>query len=135
MNKVELKCGGYVYVEPFEDYEEEERCKIYDENMVYLDYYAEVYEIGEYNDIINRLKNIDDIHEYLSDLYRSYVYGHTIEEVIDNYIEAYFWKDAPEYRKEIYTEMLNNRLIMTEQEWCEEYMVNKIGNYYFYGED
>ena len=37
-NEVALKCGGIIYVEPFDDHEEEDRCKFYDENMNYIDY-------------------------------------------------------------------------------------------------
>ena len=135
MNKIELKCGGFVYIEPFNDYEEEERCKIYDENMNYLDYYADVYELDEYNKIIDFFSNINDIHDYLEIIYRSYDYGNSIDDLIDNFLTTNYWDYSQEEMEQMTEEMKQDRETMTEHDFCAKHLINKIGNLYFVGDD
>lgn len=135
-NEVELKCGGHIYIEPFG--EEEECCKIYDENMNYLDYidvaYEEDFAHAHYNKELEYFKECEDLHNYLGAIFRSYTYGHSIEDLIDNICEDNVLYYTPEEIEEEKQQMLDFYEQYGEQQFCATYMINKIGNLYFYGE-
>ena len=138
-NKVTLKCGGHIYVEPFDDHEEEDRCKFYDENMNYLDYIdvanEETFAHAHYDKEIEYFENCEDLHNYLGAVLRSYTCGNSIEDIIDNICQdnvLYYTYDELEEEKR---QMLDYYRIHGEVDFCTEYFINKIGNLYFHGED
>lgn len=137
MNKIKLKNGGFVYIEPFNDYEDDERCQIYDENMNYLDfYYTNHDEFDEdcYYGIIDYLRNLDDIHEYLMTIFDRYDYGNSLKQVLENYLDTYAMDYQPEELENELDKLLLERSTTTEQEFCANHGINKIGNLYIIGD-
>ena len=139
MRKVNLKCGGHIYVEPFDDHEEEDRCKFYDENMNYLDYIdvsgEELFAGAYYDAQIKFFEELEDIHNYLGVVFRSYTYGKSIQDLIDNISEdniLYYTEEEIEEEKQA---MLRELELNGEACFCAAYMINKIGGLYVYGED
>lgn len=137
-NKVELKCGGCVYVEPFDDGEEDDRRKIYDENMNFLDYiyvsYDEDFARAHYDKEIEYFEELEDMHNYLGAVLRSYTCGNSIEDIINNICEDNVLYYTPEELEEEKQQMLDFLDLNGEQHFCAEYMINKIGDCYFRGE-
>jgi hypothetical protein len=138
-NEVALKCGGVIYVEPFDDHEEEERCKFYDENMNYIDYIdvtgEELLAGARYDEVIKYFEELEDIHNYLGAVLRSYSYGSTLEDLIDNICQDNVLYYTPEELEEEKQQMLNFLELNGEAHFCAEYLINKIGGIYVYGED
>lgn len=137
-NKVSLKCGGCVYVEPFDNGEEDDRRKIYDENMNYLDYidisFEEDFAKAHYYNEILYFKNLEDIHNYLGAVLMSYTCGNTIEELIENVADDKATDYTPEELQEELDTMYEYLEQYGEQQFCTEYLINKVGDYYFCGE-
>ena len=139
MIKVNLKCGGHIYVEPFDDHEEEDRCKFYDENMNYLDYidisYEEDFARAHYDKEIEYFEQLEDLHNYLGAVLRSYTCGDSIEDIIDNICEDNVLYYTPEELDEEKQQMLDFYAQNGEKSFCTEYYINKIGGLYVHGED
>ena len=139
-NKVNLKNGGCVYVEPFNDGEETDRRKIYDGNMNYLDYISlewgdEDCDFARYNEIIRYFETMEDIHNYLGCLFpHGYTCGHGIDDFIDQYIQDLVLDYTPEELEDREKELHEELDRYGEQQFCAEHMINRIGNLYFYGE-
>ena len=138
-NEVTLKCGGVIYVEPFDDHEEEDRCKFYDENMNYLDYIdvasEELLAHAYYDEQIKFFEELKDIHNYLGVVFGSYTCGTSIQDLIDNISEdnsLYYTEEEIEEEKQQMLEFLD---LNGEAHFCAEYLINKIGGLYVYGED
>ena len=138
-NEVTLKCGGVIYVEPFDDHEEKDRCKFYDENMNYIDYidiaWEEDFARARYDGMIKFFEELEDIHNYLGAVLRSYTCGKSIEDLIDNICEdnvLYYTEEEIEEEKQQMLEFLE---LNGEAHFCAEYMIIKIGGLYVFGED
>lgn len=139
MIKVNLKCGGHVYIEPFDDGEEVDRRKIYDENMNYLDYIdvssEDLLAHAYYDEQIKYFEQLEDVHNYLGAVLYSYTCGNTIEDLIDNVCQdavLYYTDEEIEEERQQMLEYLEQH---GEKEFCANYMINKIGDLYFYAED
>lgn len=137
-NKVELKCGGHIFVEPFDDHEEEDRCKLYDEYMNYWDYIDvggdEILAHARYDEYVKYFEELEDIHNYLGVVLCSYTCGNTIEDLIDNMCDdmtLYYTDDELEDEQ---CQMLTYLEKCGEELFCREYCVAKIGNLYVYSE-
>lgn len=136
-NKVELKCGGCVYIEPFDDHEEEERCKIYDENMNYLDYIF-VFEPNAHVDYlkeIEQIENTTDLNKYIETMCDRYSTGNSLEDLFYTIMDDYYWDFTTEEMEENKERFFNCLEQNGEQHCCAEYSINKIGNVYFCMED
>lgn len=137
MNKIELKCGGFIHIEPLNQGAEPERCKIYDELGNYLDYIYVDCEEAEtiYNNTIEYLSNLNDIHEYLESLFRSYDCGNSLEDLYDSIVDTVYWDYTLEELEDFHKEYFDKLEKLSEKDFCAEYMINKIGNLYVLGDD
>ena len=131
MNKVNLKCGGFVYIEPFNDHEEEDRCKLYDEYMNYWDYIDvggdEILAHARYDKYVKYFEELEDIHNYLGAVLYSYTCGNTIEDLIDNVCQDDVLYYTDEEIEEERTQMLDYLEKHGEKAFCTNYLINKIG--------
>lgn len=139
MNKINLKCGGHIYIEPFDNHEEEDRCKFYDENMNYLDYIdvggEEILAHARYDECVKYFEELVDIRNYLGAVFCSYTCGDTIEDLIDNVCQdnvLYYTDEAIEKERQQMLEYLETN---GEKAFCTNYLVNKIGGLYVLWED
>ena len=139
MNKVNLKCGGFVYIEPFGEGEEDDRCKIYDDNMNYWDYIdvggEEILAHARYDEQLKYFEQLEDIHNYLGAVLYSYTCGKTIEDLIDNVClddVLYYTDEEIEEEKQ---QMLDYLEKHGEEAFCTNYLINKIGGLFISYED
>lgn len=134
MNKINLKCGGHIFVEPFDDHEEEDRCKIYDEHMNYWDYIDiggdEILAHARYDEQIKYFEELEDIHNYLGAVLYSYTCGKTIEDLIDNVCQDAVLYNTYEEIEEEKQQMLDYLENNGEKDFCSNYLINKIGGIY-----
>lgn len=137
--EVALNCGGHIYVEPFDNHEEEERCKFYDENMNYIDYidiaWEEDFARAHYDKEIAYFEELEDLHNYLGAVLRSYTYGNSIEDIVDKICEdnvLYYTQEELDEEKQ---QMLDFYAQNGEKSFCTEYFITKIGGLYVHGED
>lgn len=127
LKKVKIKAlNGFIYVEPYSDKnEEEERAKIYDQNMQYLDYiYLPSITKKQYNSIIKGIKNIKNIQELIEE--RFCVQRYDCSENLSTLLYGIF--DDEEDIKE----MERDLMFLSEEEVLDKYAINKVGDYYFY---
>ena len=136
-----LKFKGHFWVENFmTKHENEDRCNIYDENLMYLDYIA-VYDADldwdndieenyqRYQNIINAISRSKTPLDAFDSFCQSFDYGDTLEDVILNYKDTLLGSD------EDFMQRIDDDLHeMSELEFCVEYEINKLGNMYFKGE-
>lgn len=133
--------NGYFWVENFmTKHENEDRCNIYDENLMYLDYIA-VYDADldwdndieenyqRYQNIVKAISRSKTPLDAFDQFCQSFDYGDTLEDVILNY------KDSLLGSEEDFMQRIDDDLHeMSELEFCVEYDINKLGNMYFKGE-
>lgn len=130
---IEMKCGGHVFVEPFDDREEDDRCKVYDENFNYLDYidlawqdelFAEMF----YNEMLGFYRDIEDVLNYASVIFREYFYGKSLQELMNCLCADSVSLGSSECNYDLFDEK-------EEADFCANHMINKIGEYYVFGCD
>lgn len=138
--KVELKeLGGYVYVEKFRKGEEENRSKIFDENMIYLDYIdTEHLTQRGFNKIIENMKQQEHISDFLTKglNWEYFTYSIFLEEVVDEifrYSYENYGKDI--FCKEEIDQIENDLKILSKSQFCSKYGINKIGMYFLFLQD
>ena len=129
MKKVKIKAlNGYIYVESFngKHNEENDRAKIYDENMAYIDYIClDGVDKKQYKNELKALADAKDFCEFADLL------GYTSYDFSDNlgYLLASIFDDCDDAEWE---EIENKLQTMAEQDILTEYCINRIGNTYFY---
>ena len=129
LKKVYIKnLGGYIYIENYrKDNEEEDRAKIYDENMQYLDYIPlEELTKQEYMASIKEYKQAKDINDFIDNclFYNVYDYSENLEYLLYSILDG--------QDEECFEELENDLKTLNEKELLTKYMINNIGNYYFY---
>ena len=105
--------------------EEEERAKIYDENMQYLDYiYLPSITKKQYNAIVKGIKNVKSIQELIEERFgvQSYDCSQNLSDLLYSIFDG----------EEDIREMERDLMFLSEEEVLEKYAINKIGDYYFY---
>lgn len=127
LKKIKIKSlNGFIYVEPYSDKnEEEERAKIYDENMQYLDYiYLPSITKKQYNAIVKGIKNVKSIQELIEERFcvQSYDCSQNLSDLLYSIFDG----------EEDIREMERDLMFLSEEEVLEKYAINKIGDYYFY---
>lgn len=138
MKKINLKCGGFVYIEPFGEGEEDDRHKIYDEYMTYIDYipciYDEEFEHARYDKMVEFFKDCSDFINYLSIITNfGFVTADNPLDLMRKMLERV--NDESEPLVEIYEEFLRYLQLNGEERACQHYGLCKIGRIYFYMED
>ena len=129
MKKVYIKSlKGYIYVENYrKNNEEEDRAKIYDSNKHYLDYISlDNRTKKEYLSIIKEYKQTKDINDLIENylFYNVYDYSENLEYLLYSILDGQDEQCFEELEKDLKT--------LNEKELLEKYMINNIGNYYFY---
>lgn len=107
--------------------------------MNYFDYISiddeEILAHAHYDEIINYFTNCKDLHNYLGVISCPYTCGTSVDDIIDNICQdhvLYYTEDELEEEKQQMLDFYNQH---GEKEFCAEYLINKIGNIYFYMED
>lgn len=129
MRKLKIKAlNGFVYVESFNGNknEENERAKIFDENGEYLDYISlDGISKQQYKNELKALSSAKDFEEFAELLGQySYDYSESLE-----YLMSSIFDDTTQ---EEFDKMEQDRETMNENIFMQEYMINRIGNTYFY---
>lgn len=126
---------GRIFIEPYEDHEEEDRCKIYDEYEGYIDYIPiEFLSKDEYNLYVSQLLTTNTIGNFIKRLkYRNCLrskdrYGLMCALYKDDFER----EDVDLYSKAIIDELRDDDENLSDRQFCEKYMLNKIGDTYFY---
>jgi hypothetical protein len=131
MNKINLKNGGFVYIEPKNDVEEDDIIKFYDENMCFVNYFY----IDNYDENIKYWENLESPLDYFVMCFRQVFHGKTLNELFINmskYYNMYMTQD--EIEKDL-QELHKELELKGEREFCANHLINKIGGYYIYYED
>lgn len=134
LKKIKIKSlNGFLFVEPYSDKnEEEERAKIYDENMQYLDYiYLPSITKKQYNAIIKGIKNVKSIQELIEERFCAQSYDCS-QNLADLLYSIFDGEEDIEEMEEGVREMERDLMFLSEEEVLEKYAINKIGDYYFY---
>jgi len=129
MKKLKIKAlNGYIYVENYngKHNEEEDRAKIYDSNKNYLDYISlDGVSKQQYKDELKTLSSAKDFEEFaeLLGLFR-YDYSESLEYLMSSIFDN--------TTQEEFDNMEHDRETMSESDFIQEYMINRVGNTYFY---
>ena len=136
IEKCEFKnFKGTIWVESYDDHIEPERCDIYDEYQNYIDYInVENMTKEEYDKYIDDLLNAKNIEQFIKHFcYTNYDYtDDRLDLMYKIYDEERQNEDHDTYSKAIMDEIRNDDEILGEVEFCDKYLINKIGRYYFY---
>lgn len=131
MKKLKIKAlNGCIYVESFDGKhnEEEDRAKIYDSNKNYLDYISlDGISKQQYKDELKTLSSAKDFEEF-AELLGQFRYDYS--ESLEYLMSSIF--DTPDYSQEEFDNMEHDRETMSESDFIQEYMINRVGNTYFY---
>lgn len=126
---------GTIWVESYDDHIEPEQCDIYDEYQNYIDYInVENMTKEEYDKYIDDLLNAKDIEQFIKHFcYPNYEYSDDrLDLMYKIYDEERQNEDYDTYSKAIMDEIRNDDETLGEVEFCDKYLINKIGKYYFY---
>lgn len=126
---------GTIWVESYEDHIEPERCDIYDEYQNYIDYInVENMTKEEYDKYIDDLLNVKNIEQFIRQFcYTNYDYtDDRLDLMYKIYDEERQNEDHDTYSKAIIDELRNDDEKLNDVKFCDKYLINKIGKYYFY---
>ncbi len=138
LKRIEFKnFKGFFYVEDYEDHEEENRCKIYDERMSYLDYIwiDDESDFTRYNRIIEELQNSETIEHFLESLDEVDDLGFDVSKDIYDTLESFYDGEITMEDEDLYCKLIVDELRwdfenLDEEELMNKYCMNKIGEYY-----
>lgn len=147
MRKIEFKnFKGFFYIEDYEDHEEENRCKIYDERMSYLDYiwvcnYGDGWnedieeDKKEYETKIEELQNSETIEYFLESLDEVDNLGFDVTKDIYDTLESFYDGEIVMEDEDLYCKLIVDELRwdfenLDDEELMNKYSMNKIGEYY-----
>lgn len=126
---------GTIWIESYDDHIEPERCDIYDEYQNYIDYInIENMTKEEYDKYIDDLLNVKNIEQFIRQFcYTNYDYtDDRLDLMYKIYDEERQSEDYDTYSKAIMDELRNDDEKLNNVEFCDKYLINKIGKYYFY---
>ena len=126
---------GTIWVESYDDHIEPEQCDIYDEYQNYVDYInVEFMTKEEYDRYIDDLLNAKNIEQFIRQFcYTNYDYADDrLDLMYKIYDEERQSEDHDTYSKAIMDELRNDDEKLNDVEFCDKYLINKIGKYYFY---
>ena len=126
---------GTIWAESYDDHIEPERCDIYDEYQNYIDYInVENMTKEEYDKYIDDLLNVKNIEDFIRQFgYTNYDYtDDRLDLMYKIYDEERQNEDYDTYSKAIMNELRNDDETLGKVEFCDKYLINKIGKYYFY---
>lgn len=126
---------GTIWVESYDDRIEPGRCDIYDEYQNYIDYInVENMTKEEYDKYIDDLLNAKNIEQFIKYFYYpNYEYSDDrLDLMYKIYDEERQNEDYDTYSKAIMDELRNDDETLSDVEFCDKYLINKIGRYYFY---
>lgn len=126
---------GTFWVESYDDHIEPEQCDIYDEYQSYIDYInIENMTKEEYDKYIDDLLNAKNIKDFIREFgYTNYDYADDrLGLMYKIYDEERQNEDYDTYSKAMMDELRNDDEKLNDVEFCDKYLINKIGKYYFY---
>lgn len=128
MKKIKIKAlNGYIFVEDYDNTEESDRVKIYDENMAYLDYISlDGLSKEKYNAILQAYEQSTNVEEFLDGFYISYGYCESLRNLLKSIFGTGDWTNDD------WHELQHDIATLSEKELLDKYMINKVGDYYFY---
>lgn len=140
MKEIKLKDDSIIYIEEFGENEERGRYKLYDSNSKYIDYLDEEnYPTEkEYNGFIDFAQNeLTDAEKFFDYFCQSYNFDITPQAIMRSYIADITAGQLPnefseDLKKEI-KDILFDIEFCTDDELCDIYDINKIGELYFRG--
>lgn len=124
-----------IWVESYDDHIEPERCDIYDEYQNYIDYInVENMTKEEYDKYIDDLLNAKNIEQFIKYFYYpNYEYSDDrLGLMYKIYDEERQNEDYDTYSKAVMDELRNDDEKLNDVKFCDKYLINKIGKYYFY---
>lgn len=126
---------GFIWVESYDDHIEPERCDIYDEYQSYIDYInVEFMTKEDYNTYINMILNSKDVEHFIQNFSNLYFYCSTdrLDLMYKIYSEERQNEEYDTHSKVFMDELRQDDKTMTDVDFCNEYLLNKMGNTYFY---
>ena len=127
MKEINLKFGGSIFIEEFGDQEENERIKVFDSNMGYLDYFPvkSIYRLADEKCLMPR--------EWLEELYTKCENAEDIWQLLDLILDEPF--TTPLSWEELLAELAAESIdttTLTKENIADAGDINRIGNYFFY---
>lgn len=126
---------GFIWVESYDDHIEPERCDIYDEYQSYINYInVEFMTKDDYNTYIDMILNSKDVEHFIQNFSNLYFYCSTdrLDLMYKIYSEERQNEEYDTYSKVFMDELRQDDKTMTDVDFCNEYLLNKTGNTYFY---
>ncbi len=138
MKEIILKDGkSKIYIDEFEQPSEEDRCCIYDSDKRYLDYFSLCEnDQNDYNKYIEYLASKQDGFDIFDMLCLNSGYDYSnisAQNIMENYIDDITAGYELEQVKEEIKDILFDIKFLTDEEFCQTYDINKIGDIYFRG--
>lgn len=134
MRKIKIKAlNGCVSVESYGGKDrakcEWDRAKIYDENMEYIDYIClDGKTYTDYKEIVDCIKNSSNIEFFIE--FTTGQTNYDYSESLTHLLESIF--DNGDCDNDVWQELQNDIATLREKELLDKYMINKVGDYYFY---
>jgi len=127
MKEIKLKFGGSVFIEEFGDQEENERIKVFDSNMGYLDYFPveSIYRLADEKGLMPR--------EWLEGLFTKCESAEDIWQLLDLILDEPF--TTPLSWEELLAELAAESIdttTLTKENIADAGDINRIGDYFFY---
>lgn len=130
MKKIKLKDNSIIYIDKFRHNKEDGKCRIYDSNKQYLDYFEEDGQTKkDYKNFIHSLSQLNAYEVFMLFADDSFSSSISAKSIIEHYVEAVIACNNNDEADEI----LHDLETMTDDEICEYYNMNKIGKMYFWG--
>ena len=138
MKEIILKDGkSKIYIDEFKRPTEQDRCYIYDSDKRYLDYYyAEDKSEDDYNEYVKFLASKQDGFDVFDTfcLNNGYDYSNIspqdiMQTYLDDILEGH---DLDEIKEEV-KDILFDIKMLDDEEFCNTYDINRIGDIYFRG--
>lgn len=142
MKEIKLKDGAIIYIDEFNT--KNERCEICDSDKRFIDYLFD-YGAGDtekelkkrYNKFIEYAQNELDSYDLFDYFCQSFDYGANPKRIMETYIDDITTGQSPlQFSDDLIAEIktiLFDLHFYTDEEICEIYDINRIGEKYFRG--
>lgn len=131
MKELKLKDGSIIYIDNLVWFKEDKTGRIFDSNKKYLKTFIANDE-EDYNTICNNIADMDN-YTFFETFCDSYDYGEDPYQIMETYIDDITFGWGEEAVEQEVKEIQKDIQELDEDEFCELYDINKIGNIYFRG--
>lgn len=133
MKKIKLTDKSIIYVDRYRQSLTNDKLCVYDSNKNFIDYYEmNGKNKKDYKKHIKHLKQQDNF-SLFDEFCGSYDYGLSPFEIMSNYCDDIQIGYGIEETSEEVSSIIKDMCTMNDKQLCDEYDINKIGNYYFRG--